>query len=146
MPKRTDAFLQYREVIPEEVRQDIKDKLLQAKMEGYETFIATTQYILAEMVGGNIPPEIAKECRAYLELLMTAVAAKTIVEHGKKGTAAELHKSIQEAQRTAKKATRAITEITDFGDGASALDLNIEHGGRPTVLNARWEERDETQE
>lgn len=78
-----DPWLVYRETVPEHVRQHLKEKILEAAIDGFDDFLDVTVAITAEILSGNIHPEIAKEARSYLELALTAVTAKAMQEGGR---------------------------------------------------------------
>ena len=66
--------------VPAKVREEIREHLLQAHVEGMDGFIEATQYILAQLISGNIAPDIANSAKGYMELLFTAISAKMIHE------------------------------------------------------------------
>ena len=78
-----DPWLVYRETVPDHVRQHLKEKILEAAIDGFEDFLDVTVAITAEILSGNIHPEIAKEARSYLELALTAVTAKAMQDNGR---------------------------------------------------------------
>ena len=110
-----NELLQYRREVPEEVRERIKQQLLEASIEGYDEFIQVSAYIVAQLVGGEISPGIAKEARSYLELIMTAITAKQITNKGKEATAVNVSKDLEKARKKAKK-LRPNLELTDYGN------------------------------
>jgi hypothetical protein len=120
---RGNSFLLYQDTVPVEVREEIKGRLLEAEMHGYEKFIAAAQYIMAEVLAGQIPPDVAKEARAYLELILTAISAKNIVEakngQGTLPTTSAVAEQLKAAQSKAKKMR---LELTDHGTG----DIEVE--------------------
>ncbi len=66
--------------VPAKVREEIRGHLLKAHVEGMDGFIEATQYILAQLISGNIAPDIANAAKGYMELLFTAISAKMIHE------------------------------------------------------------------
>ncbi len=82
---KADPWLVYRETVPEDVRQAIKDQILAAAVDGFEDFLQVTQNITASILCGDIHPEVAKEARSYLELALTAVTAKAMQDRSKQG-------------------------------------------------------------
>ena len=125
----SQAFITYRDIVPEEVRLNIQTQLLSAKMNGYDEFIACTQYIMSELAAANIPPTIAVEMRAYLELILTAISAKRIAEAasmpGVKPTASSIAAQMDEAKKAARKMRPALT-MTDEGNGTFEFDVSLE--------------------
>lgn len=120
---RSNSFLLYQDVVPEAVREAIKEKLLEAEMHGYDTFIASAQYIMAELLAGQIPPDVAKEARAYLELILTAISAKNIVE-AKTGKLAPTAGTVAAQLREAKSRKKKMAlELTDYGTGELEAEL-----------------------
>ena len=123
MASRGNSFLLYQDTVPQDVRDGIKAKLLEAQMHGYETFIDSAQYIMTELLAGNIHPDVAKESRAYLELILTAISAKNIVE-AKTGkelpTAGSVAAQLAAAKKKAKKMK---LELTDHGTGEFEVEM-----------------------
>lgn len=109
-----NELLTYRREVPEKVRQTIKRKILEASAHGYDEFITVSQYILAELLAGNISPGIAKEARALLELIMTAITAKQITKKGGQKPQRDIAKDLEKARKLAK-AQRPSLELTDYG-------------------------------
>lgn len=90
--------------VPAKVREDIKDHLIRAHIDGMDGFIEATQYIIAQLMSGNIAPEVANAAKGYMELMFTAVSAKMI--HEKESSAASpsaVMARVAEAQRRSKK-------------------------------------------
>ena len=75
-----DAWLLYRQHVPSDVREKIKETILTAAIEDFDAFLQVTVDITAELLAGNIHPEIAKAARAYLELALTAVTANAMAQ------------------------------------------------------------------
>lgn len=134
--KEASEWERYRELVPQHVRNDLKAQMLQAEMLGYSSFLKMATHITSEVVSGNIPPSIAKEARAWSELIMTAIAAKNLQDKDKSGNAT-LVTQLTSARKQAKRQARAITHDTtqDFiTDGLETLD------GEPIAepLEANW--------
>ncbi len=90
--------------VPVEVREQIKAQLLRAHIEGLDGFIEATQYIIAQLVSGNIAPEVANSAKGYMELLFTAVSAKMIHEReDKSATPSNVMARVAEAHKRSKK-------------------------------------------
>jgi hypothetical protein len=90
--------------VPEKVRDEIKDHLIRAHVEGMDGFIEATQYIIAQLMSGNIAPDVANAAKGYMELMFTAVSAKMI--HEKESSTANpstVMARVAEAQRRSKK-------------------------------------------
>lgn len=120
---RGNSFLLYQDTVPQEVREGIKSKLLQAEMHGYDTFINSAQYIMTELLAGKIPPDVAKEARAYLELILTAVSAKHIVE-AKTGKDLPTNATVSAQLNAAKKKAKKMQlELTDHGTGELEMEM-----------------------
>lgn len=73
-----DSWILYRREVDEAVREEIRDKLLTAKVNGFEDFLDVSMGIVSHLLAGDIHPDVAKEARSYLELCLTAVTAKTM--------------------------------------------------------------------
>ena len=81
MPKKpngSSTLEDFYKHVPANVRENIKAHLLRAHIEGLDGFIEATQYIIAQLVSGNIAPEVANSAKGYMELLFTAVSAQMI--------------------------------------------------------------------
>jgi hypothetical protein len=118
-------YLIYLDTVPKNVRKNIQAALLEAQMHGYDTYINCAQYIMTELIAGNIHPEIAKESRAYLELILTAISAKQIAE-AKQGLTSgkSANSSVAEQLSKAKrKAKKMKLELTDNGVGDLEMSL-----------------------
>ncbi len=90
--------------VPADVREDIKGYLLRAHIEGMDGFIEATQYIIAQLVAGNIAPEVANSAKGYMELLFTAVSAKLIHEkESKDATPSNVMARVAQAHKRSKK-------------------------------------------
>jgi len=90
--------------VPATVREEIKNKLLQAHVEGMDGFIETTQYIIAQLMSGNIAPNVANAAKGYMELMFTAISAKMIHEREEgSASASSVMARVAEAQKRSKK-------------------------------------------
>ena len=90
--------------VPESVREEIKGHLLKAHIEGMDGFIEATQYIIAQLISGNIAPDVANAAKGYMELLFTAVSAKLIHEREEKNaTPSSVMARVAEAQKRGRK-------------------------------------------
>lgn len=67
------ALAEHLDLVPVEVREEIKLRLVTSRVRSYEDFVDCAQYIMAETLSGNIPPEAADVARKYLELILTAL-------------------------------------------------------------------------
>lgn len=109
------GLLHFRREVPEDVREEMKAKLLQASVEGLDEYIEVTQYIMAELVAGNIGTDVAQECRALLELMMTAIVARSI-ERKKGGTSqSEVAEALRKAKRERKMLAPQVN-LDGYGD------------------------------
>jgi len=136
MSKHTQQLVAFRAVVSEEIRNDMKARILAAEAQGYPELISTTTYILAQLVAGNIPQQVAAEARGYLELLLTAITAQKAVEKSEGGASfGSLASALKEAKKGARK-LRTAAEITDFGEFAT-FDAGIAPEGERLVINAR---------
>ncbi len=132
----SQAFEDYRKDIPEDVRTAMKTHILEAEMGGYDALIETSTYILAQLVGGDISPQVAQEARAYLELIMTSISAKLLVQRAEGGSAHDLIESLQRAKKDAKRHKRLLLidqpldgieiEMKQAGEHAFVVDVSEE--------------------
>lgn len=79
-PTKSSTLEDFYRHVPAKVREEIRGHLLKAHVEGMDGFIEATQYILAQLISGNIAPDIANAAKGYMELLFTAISAKMIHE------------------------------------------------------------------
>ncbi len=104
-PSKSNSTLEdFYNHVPAKVREEIKDHLIRAHVDGMDGFIEATQYIIAQLMSGNIAPEVANAAKGYMELMFTAVSAKMI--HEKESNAASpsaVMARVAEAQRRSKK-------------------------------------------
>lgn len=119
MPKTSDgpdAWLLYRQTVPPEVRERIKELVLEASIDGFDDFLQVTVNITAEILAGDIHPEVAKEARSYLELALTAVTAKAMQDAAKpEGSTTNARLARARARRGALPAPQAeVTLDVDF--------------------------------
>ena len=62
--------------VPLDKREVISKFLRTNPVKDYEDVLTFSQFLLAELVEGNITPVIAREARNYLELIFTIIATK----------------------------------------------------------------------
>ena len=129
----------YREQVPSSLRSEIKGAILKAKMEGHDDLLSVSGLILAHLLAGNIPTAVADSARAYLEFMLAVVTAKLIMEQGSRSGPSELAERLEKARKASKKLIPTIM-LTDTGNGPPELDLGLEQGGQPVVLDAPWQE------
>ena len=95
---------EYRALIPASVRTEILTTLLEEREKGFTEFIDMTTYIMAHVLVGNVPVEVAECLKGYLELLFTATTANQLATKsatGKQRVTAEgvaLARKAQQAQ------------------------------------------------
>ena len=90
--------------VPENVREDIKNHLLKAHVEGMDGFIEATQYIISQLISGNIAPDVATAAKGYMELMFTAISAKLIHEKEEKvASPSTVMSRVAEAKKRSKK-------------------------------------------
>lgn len=90
--------------VPAKVREEIRDHLLKAHVEGMDGFIEATQYIISQLISGNIAPDVATAAKGYMELMFTAISAKLIHEKEEKAASpSTIMARVAEAQKRSKK-------------------------------------------
>lgn len=90
--------------VPSDVREEIKNHLLRAHVDGMDGFIEATQYIISQLMSGNIAPDVATAAKGYMELMFTAVSAKMIHEReASKASPSNVMARVAEAQKRSKK-------------------------------------------
>jgi len=62
--------------VPLDKREVISKFLRTNPVNDYEDVLNFSQFLLAELIEGNITPVIAREARSYLELIFTIIATK----------------------------------------------------------------------
>jgi len=134
MPKRSTSsgstLEDFYKHVPSHVREEIKEHLLRAHVEGMDGFIEATQYIVSQLLSGNIAPDVANAAKGYMELMFTAVSAKMIHEKdSSRSSASDVMSRVAEAHKRSKKmipqytldveedgTVRATAEIIQKGD------------------------------
>jgi hypothetical protein len=111
--------------VPLDIRDEIKGYLLKAHIEGMDGFIEATQYIIAQLISGNIAPEVANAAKGYMELLFTAVSAKMIHEkESKDATPSNVMARVAEAHKRSKKMIPQYTiDVEEDGTVTSTAEL-----------------------
>tara|TARA_R110002096_G_scaffold43109_2_gene116162 strand:+ start:665 stop:1024 length:360 start_codon:yes stop_codon:yes gene_type:complete len=117
----------YRQEVPADVRENIKNRILEAALDDFEDYLLLVNSIIADILAGDIHPEVAKEARAYLELALTAITAKSMQDAGKGGSA-EVTARISGIRKKRGVLPAPVPEIT--------IDLTQ----RATVPAAPWEQ------
>jgi len=114
--------------VPAEVREEIKGQILKAYISDMDGFIEATQYIIAQLLCGNIAPDVANSAKGYMELLFTAVSAKLIHEReAKNATPSNVMARVADAQRRGRK---MIPRYTVDVDEAGAVTTEATLVGR----------------
>ena len=124
-PRADDAVLSlqaYRDMIPADVRAEVLDTLLKARMSGFQDFVDTTTYVMAHVLAGNIPTNVADSMRGYLELLFTAVSANALATKGVPGGLTADH--VRGAAAASKGRLTANVILDDTPDGLK-VDLAV---------------------
>tara|TARA_Y100000401_G_scaffold108678_1_gene104152 strand:+ start:5184 stop:5594 length:411 start_codon:yes stop_codon:yes gene_type:complete len=111
--------------VPESVREEIKGHLLKAHIEGMDGFIEATQYIIAQLISGNIAPDVANAAKGYMELLFTAVSAKLIHEREEKNaTPSSVMARVAEAQKRGRKMIPQYTlDVDEDGKVSTSAEM-----------------------
>ena len=111
--------------VPESVREEIKGHLLKAHIEGMDGFIEATQYIIAQLISGNIAPDVANAAKGYMELLFTAVSAKLIHEREEKNaTPSSVMARVAEAQKRGRKMIPQYTlDVDEDGKVSTSAEI-----------------------
>tara|TARA_R100001594_G_scaffold140280_1_gene185315 strand:+ start:2805 stop:3215 length:411 start_codon:yes stop_codon:yes gene_type:complete len=103
-PPSSSTLEDFYKHVPADVRKEIRAHLLKAHVEGMDGFIEATQYILAQLISGNIAPDVATAAKGYMELMFTAISAKLIHEREEKSAnPSTVMARVAEAQRRGKK-------------------------------------------
>lgn len=117
MPPKKDPvaeFERYRSMIPPDVRQDILDTLLEARIRGFTDFVDATTLVMAHVLVGNIPADVAESLKGYFELLFTAVSAHRMDSGSEGGVSA---KALERARMASEKGLEARVILDDTPDG-----------------------------
>lgn len=124
-----DAWKLYREEMSAEAREEIRDLLLSAKVNGFDEFLDVAMAITARIISGEIHPEVAKEARSYLELCLTAITAKAIQAGSKSTSSVEARVALVNRSRAALP--------------APSLEVTIDATAEPVPVRVAWEDSDE---
>lgn len=65
----------YRDIIPEKQRKRMGRRVKAADVLDYPAIAGMAQELLGDLVAGNIPPEMVREARALIEVMLVSVAA-----------------------------------------------------------------------
>tara|TARA_S200002703_G_scaffold35810_2_gene30898 strand:+ start:1695 stop:2105 length:411 start_codon:yes stop_codon:yes gene_type:complete len=109
-PSGSSTLEDFYKHVPSKVREDIKNKLLEAHVNGMDGFIEATQYIIAQLISGNIAPEVANAAKGYMELMFTAVSAKMI--HDNESGSAKPSSVMSRVAEAKKRSKRMIPQYT----------------------------------
>ena len=129
MPKRSTSsgstLEDFYKHVPSHVREEIKEHLLRAHVEGMDGFIEATQYIVSQLLSGNIAPDVANAAKGYMELMFTAVSAKMIHEREEKSASpSTVMARVAEAQRRSKKMIPQYTlDVEEDGTVRATVDM-----------------------
>ena len=129
MPKRSTSsgstLEDFYKHVPSHVREEIKEHLLRAHVEGMDGFIEATQYIVPQLLSGNIAPDVANAAKGYMELMFTAVSAKMIHEREEKSASpSTVMARVAEAQRRSKKMIPQYTlDVEEDGTVRATVDM-----------------------
>ena len=69
-------YLTWLQTVPESKRKLIATFLRKNPIRDYDDVLSFSQFLLAELVMGNMTPVIAREARAWVEFMFTIVATK----------------------------------------------------------------------
>lgn len=112
----------FRHNVPEEIRDEIKVRLLTGAIAGLDEFNACLQFILAHILAGEIPPEVADSALKYLQLMFSVIAVQTMAEGNKENPQnADIMDKIAKANKAAK---RMIPKFTD-----ATVDIEVTPAG-----------------
>jgi hypothetical protein len=133
-----DAWLLYRETIPQHERERLKELVLEASLNGFESFLDTTMAITAEIIAGNVHPAVAREARAYLELAMAAVTAKVLQDKADRSSGkGEVSARLSAVRQKTNKTQAALTIRPDI-----TIDIETTEKEPARVrADAPWEEK-----
>lgn len=124
-PSSGSTLADFYKHVPAEVREEIREQLLKAHADGMDGFIEATQYILAQLISGNIAPGIAKAAQGYMELLFTAISAKMIHEKEEKNASpSNVMARVAEAHKRSKKMIPQYTlDVEEDGTVTATAEL-----------------------
>lgn len=73
MSKSAMDLAAHLDLVPEEVREEIKLTLATTRVRSYQDFTDLAQFFMAKIAVGEIPPEAADAARKYMELMFQAL-------------------------------------------------------------------------
>lgn len=59
--------------VPQQERDDIEKYILNADLDGYDAVGEVSRYCLAKVAAGKMPPDVAREVRQFVKLILDAV-------------------------------------------------------------------------
>lgn len=130
MPRSDDTaavlsqLAEFRDEVPADVREQMKMRIISAQIDGYDEMITLMQYIVGEVVAGNLSPSIADSVRKYIELMLTTVTMARMRDAG--GTASASVTGVYAELVEANKKGRKM--VADYGIGHAAVDLVKKNG------------------
>lgn len=121
--KRTlESLKDYREAIPPEVRDAVLETLIEARMRGFDDFVDAATFVMAHVLVGNIPADVAETLKGYFELLFTAVTAHRATSGGGAVDA----KSVERARLAARSRLESRVELIQTENGLEVAGIGIE--------------------
>lgn len=120
-PDPAATLAAYRDLIPATVRNDILDHLLRARLRGFEDFVDATTYVMAHVLVGNVPPEVADSLKGYFELLFTAVSAQQLTGGKGKVTA----DAVERARAASRPRIEPRVHLEQTSEGLKVVDLAL---------------------
>lgn len=117
--------------VPAKVREDIRNKLLEASVNGMDGFIEATQYIIAQLISGNIAPDVATAAKGYMELMFTAISAKMIHdrESGKASPSSVMARVAEAKQRSKKMIPQYTIDVEEDGTVSTNAEIVTDLSG-----------------
>jgi|TARA_R100000005_G_C4991637_1_gene198956 hypothetical protein len=121
------ALEEQRLLVPEQVRQDIKKAIRDAYEHGYrgqQLVQELSLFILSEMLAGNIQPDIAREARGYVEIVLTSITAQALAEADKANGTSAVAKQLAEARKKIGR-TRPQYLLDEDEDGNATMTVEL---------------------
>lgn len=129
VPERAPTALEEtRLLIPEKVRAGIRQAIMDAMAQGYKgqrIVQEVSMFILAELLAGNIQPDVAREARGYVEILLTSITAQALQEKEEDDSPLSVAKAIADARSKMGK-VRPKYLLDDQGDHEVSLTIEME--------------------
>lgn len=96
------SLAEHRDLIPEEVREEIKLYLVHKRVEGFSDFVDLASFLMSRIATGDIPPEAGDVMHKYMQLQLMALTLNNPTLDAKVETKGDVMRRLEKANREAK--------------------------------------------